>query len=481
MPDGHAAPALAEQLRRRAEALVDQGHAAETLPLLERVALLAPGLGAAVAARVRFALGQYPAAVEAATAALAAAPRDSALLTLRARARFALGMAEAALDDAAAAVMAAPDDRAANLVLGEYLAEAGRYDDAIFLLGRMVAAQPDGLDAQLRLARALLLAGDHAAAAELLAEAERLAPSIAQVAATRSQALLLAGDLAAAAAVAEAALARGLAEAPVHSALAHVLVAQDRMAEAAPHFRAAARLRPQDGYLAHLAAAASGLATERAGDGYVATLFDGYAPRFEESLLALGYRVPGLIRRAVEARLARQGRATLVGPMLDLGCGTGLVGVALLGLVPDGVVGVDLSAAMLREAGAKGLYRALRQADITAALRADAAHYALVTAADVFCYLGALDQVVALCAQRLLPGGALMFSVEGGADGAPWQLAPSGRYRHTRGYVEQAVRAAGLVLTHCVPEPLRREGEGRIEGLFVVAERKESELAREPV
>jgi predicted TPR repeat methyltransferase len=481
MPEGTAAPPLAEQLCRRAEALLAAGHPAEALPLLDRAALLAPGQGSAVAARVRFALGDMAGAAEAATVALAAAPEDAALLRLRALARFSLGLAEAALDDAAAAVMAAPGDRLANLTFGELLAETGRHEDALVLLLRALAADPGDLTAMLRLARGCVLAGRHEDAEALLAEAEARAPGVALVAAQRVQARLVAGDPAGAERVAQAALARGLAEGPVHNALAHVLVAQGRMAEAAPHFRAASRLAPQDAYLAHLAAAASGITTDRPGGSYVATLFDGYAARFEASLLSLGYRVPGLIRRAVEARLEAAGRAALAGPVLDLGCGTGLVGVALLDLAPEGLVGVDLSANMLREAAGKGLYRELRQADIAAAMGDDPARYELITAADVFCYLGALDEVLALCARRLAPGGALMFSVETGAGQQPWQLGPSGRYGHARNYVEQAVAGAGLALRHCAEEALRLDGDGRIEGLFVVAERQEAEHAREPV
>ena len=37
---------------------------------------------------------------------------------------------------------------------------------------------------------------------------------------------------------------------------------------------------------------------------------------------------------------------------------------------------------------------------------------ALIVAADVFCYFGQLDEVLALCRERLSPGGLLLFSVE---------------------------------------------------------------------
>ena len=72
------------------------------------------------------------------------------------------------------------------------------------------------------------------------------------------------------------------------------------------------------------------MAQDRAPEGYVTALFDGDAPYFEAALLSLGYRVPGLIRRAVERLLpAVVAGAAPLGPVLDLGCGTGLAGVAL--------------------------------------------------------------------------------------------------------------------------------------------------------
>ena len=234
-------------------------------------------------------------------------------------------------------------------------------------------------------------AGRHAAAAELLAHCEARAPWTLGIAALRAQAALLAGDAAEAERLARAALARGGVDGAVHSVLAHALVTQDRLAEAGPHFAAAARLAPDSPYLAHLAAASGGTAPDRAPEGYVAALFDGYAPHFEAALLGLGYRVPGLIRRAVERLLpaVAAGGAPL-GPVLDLGCGTGLAGVALSDLLHGPLTGVDLSRRMLEQAAAKGIYARLRQADLAAVLREAGEAYALIIAADVFCYLGDL-------------------------------------------------------------------------------------------
>ncbi|MCI2420756.1 class I SAM-dependent methyltransferase [Saccharopolyspora sp. K220] len=53
------------------------------------------------------------------------------------------------------------------------------------------------------------------------------------------------------------------------------------------------------------------------------------------------------------------------GPVLDAGCGTGLVGVALARRSVSVIDGVDLSQGMLDQARARGVYRNLGKADLT--------------------------------------------------------------------------------------------------------------------
>ncbi|MDO9706973.1 tetratricopeptide repeat protein [Paracraurococcus lichenis] len=464
--------AAAARLAAAARTLLRDGRAEEALPMLDRLGALEDAKStAALRAEALLQLGRPEEAEEAADAAMAGLPEAAPLRRLRARIRLARGRHAPAAEDAAAAVMAEPGDLAGRLLLAAALLEAGRHDEAIWFLGEAWRADPGNPTLQLRLGQAFLRAGRHAAAAEILAQCEATAPGTPGIAALRAQAALLAGAAGEAEAIARAALARGVAEAALHSLLAHALVQQGRLAEAGPHFAAAARLAPGSDYLAHLAAAAGGTAADRAPAAYVATLFDGYAPHFEASLLGLGYRVPGLVRRALERRrpAIAAGQAAL-GPVLDLGCGTGLVGVALSDLPGGPLTGIDLSAAMLEQAAAKGLYAGLRQADIVDALRQDTGAYALIIAADVFCYLGALEPVLALCRARLAPGGLLVFSLERAEPGAAWRLGPQGRYAHAPDYLAACLAGAGLRALECREEALRRDAEQEVPGLLVVAD-----------
>jgi predicted TPR repeat methyltransferase len=461
---------LADRLADQARALLRDGRAEEALPMLDRLGRLTASSSAALRAEAMLQLQRLEEAEAAADAALAEATEEAPLRRLRARIRLARGRHAGAAEDAATAVMAAPGDTAGRLLLATALLEEGRHDEAIWFLGEAWRADPGNPALQARLGQAFMRAGRHEAAAELLAHCEQQAPWTPGIAALRAQAALLADDAPAAERLARAALARGIVGGAVHSVLAHALVSQDRLAEAGPHFAAAARLSPESHYLAHLAAASGGPARDRAPDGYVAALFDGYAPHFEAALLGLGYRVPGLIRRAVERLLpaVAAGQAPL-GPVLDLGCGTGLAGVALSDLLHGPLTGVDLSRRMLEQAAAKGIYAVLRQADLATVLREAGATFALITAGDVFCYLGDLRETLALCRQRLAPGGLLVFSLERAAPGAGWQLGPAGRYAHAPDYLAACLAEAGLQTLECREEALRRDGEATVPGLLVAA------------
>ena len=109
-------------------------------------------------------------------------------------------------------------------------------------------------------------------------------------------------------------------------------------------------------------AVALGQSTQRSPDRWVTTTFDNFAPTFDAHLDSLQYDVP--------RRLAALLRPRLVGPaaILDLGCGTGQVGVAMA--APGcRLVGVDLSPKMLAQAAARNLYDQLQVGEIHAWLR----------------------------------------------------------------------------------------------------------------
>lgn len=201
---------------------------------------------------------------------------------------------------------------------------------------------------------------------------------------------------------------------------------------------------------------------------YVRTLYGGYAPRFEQSLVgALGYRAPDLLLKAVQA--ARPGAR--FGAMLDCGCGTGLAGTAFRPHVEE-LAGVDLSAAMLAKARAKGVYDRLAEAEAVLFLAGEAARgarYHLVVAADVLIYADSLAPFLNAAMSVLAPAGLVAFDVET-HDGNGSILRDTLRYAHAESAVRAALAAAGLRAVSLFSAASRNEKGSPVPGLIVVAE-----------
>ncbi len=229
------------------------------------------------------------------------------------------------------------------------------------------------------------------------------------------------------------------------SNLGRAMREQGQLAEALKCYRQQLALTPDDVVAQHQVNALTGQTSERAPEQYVAGVFDHCAASFDEHLTQhLGYATPAALASAIQLHAQ-----DLPAPwrVLDLGCGTGLMAEAL-GDQAGEMVGVDLSAGMLAQAQAKGCYQRLVQTDLLRMMRAEApASFDLLTSADVFVYLGRLDQEVGAVKRVLKPGGLFAFSLESwlpapGEEGPGYLLNRSGRYSHSEAYVR------GLAVTH---------------------------------
>ena len=238
------------------------------------------------------------------------------------------------------------------------------------------------------------------------------------------------------------------------------------MDAAAEAWRMAAKLDPADraGAALKLALAGKADASDAPPSAFVEALFDQYADKFDHSLVeTLGYRVPDLLADAIAA--ARPGRFGLA---LDLGCGTGLMGERLRGSC-DRLEGFDISAEMLRKARAKGVYDRLEKADLQAfhyeGPRAD-----LVTAADVFMYVGAFEGIVRTVAGLLADDGLFAFSVEKLEANDGFALQSSRRYAHGEAYVRQVLGDAGLRVVSLEQHVIRQDRGEPVAGFVVTAQ-----------
>jgi len=204
---------------------------------------------------------------------------------------------------------------------------------------------------------------------------------------------------------------------------------------------------------------------------YVQSLFDQYAPRFDQALLHhLDYRGPDLLFEAVLAVRTAARQPAFFARAIDLGCGTGLAAAAFSRLVGE-LIGIDLSPGMIERARATGLYAELEVADMLEGLRdRPDASADLVLAGDAMVYVSDLLPVVSEARRVLAAGGLLAFTVETHAgDGV---IIGNGlRYAHGTEYLRRAMTAAGLVVAHLEPASTRNEDNIPVPGLVVVATR----------
>lgn len=139
----------------------------------------------------------------------------------------------------------------------------------------------------------------------------------------------------------------------------------------------------------------------------VASLYDGWASRYEADMAAAGYRHP-TICLALLARHLKRGES----PVLDAGAGTGLIGEWLKITGYPVVEALDISPGMLAVAAAKGCYSALHRAALGTPLPFDNHHFAGIVAAGVFTcgHVGAegLHELVRICR----PGGIIALTVK---------------------------------------------------------------------
>ncbi len=252
-------------------------------------------------------------------------------------------------------------------------------------------------------------------------------------------------------------------------------IVRERLGELGTAIRAwsrAAELDPEGGLGAQVRLSAHGGDAEAEAQrrAYVETLFDQYAPRFETELVeGLDYVVPdllaGMIAEAVKKYdIGQFARAA------DLGSGTGLMGERVAHLVSF-LEGVDLSEAMNAQCAQKGVYGRLEQGDVGAFLAGRKGAFDLITAADVFMYCGALEDVMRSAFAALREGGLFVFSVERHDGPESEVLRTSLRYAHNAEHLQNLLLLAGFELVEERTETIRLDRGEPVQGALFVARR----------
>jgi predicted TPR repeat methyltransferase len=345
-------------------------------------------------------------------------------------------------------------------------AQENRFDDAIRLLRAGARQDPHSVEAHNDLGNVLAILQRHDEAAAGFRIAIALRPDFAEA----------------------------------HNNLGNALAKQGRSDEAVEHFAQAVTLRPgyaqawlgrarvlkrlnrqQEAVVAYRGALAKGgdpevirfflaslgaePAPAAAPNRLISSIYDQHADHYDQHMLrTLKYRIPDLLFDAM-VRLLPSRRLDI----LDLGCGTGLLGARFRPLART-LRGVDISPKMLELARQRRIYDNLVCGELVEFLQKQTEELDLAVAADVFAYIGDLSRAFHEVRGALKDGGLFGFSVEVG-EGRDFVLRPTLRYAHSAAYVRRLSQEHGFVIETIESKVLRREDGHDVAGHIAILRR----------
>ena len=392
-----------------------------------------------------------------------------------------LGKLEEAETSYKKAIAIKPDFAGAHSNLGSTLKELGRLEEAETSYKKAIAIKPDFAEAHYNLANTLKELDKLEDAASSYNKAIAIKPNYAEAHSNLGITLQKLGRLEDAEASYNKAIAIKPNYAEAHSNLGNTLKELGKLKDAETSYKKAIALKPEYAEnLSHAIASISGLNPARATNAYVSDLFDDYAKKLESSLVEdLNYKTPTLIANFLLPLVSSENPNF---DILDLGCGTGLAGEALIGLART-LVGVDLSREMLKIAEAKNIYNRLIQDEIHHALSQErGASFDLVVASDVFVYIGDIRAVFDQVYDILKVDGFFAYSTEalfsvnnGKEDLLPdYKLNQNGRYSHSSKYLLGLIDANRFSLHTLEVTQIRLEKRQPVMGYVVILQKNKS-------
>ena len=233
---------------------------------------------------------------------------------------------------------------------------------------------------------------------------------------------------------------------------------QNKLNLAKKYYQDTLKLDPKFSEAEHILNSISGKTSKFAPREYVEKLFDNYANEFDNSLLNdLNYKTPKIIKKII-----LNDKNNKSGSVLDLGCGTGLMGEELK-LNFHYIDGVDLSKLMIEKAYEKKIYRNLFHEEIERHLNGTILDYDYFVAADVFVYIGDLSNIFRIIKNKNKRKGRLIFSTEH-CDREEYALTNKGRYTHSRKYIENLCKRFGYNIIFFDKFQIRKDNDINIIG-----------------
>ena len=358
-----------------------------------------------------------------------------------------------------------PNDAEAHNNLGNTLKKLGRLEEAEASFRQSIALKPDYAEAYFNLGGTLDKLGRLEEAEASFRQSIALKPDYAEAHSNLGVINRKKGKLEEAEENYLQAITSKPDYANAHYNLGNTFKEQGRYNDAIASYMRAIALKPEFEEAKHMHAALSGETTVTAPRNYVEGLFDKYADKFEISLIdKLQYNSPKIISEMI----LKNSKIDFLGSIMDLGCGTGLFGIEIRQFC-EHLEGVDLSEKMLDKAKEKNIYNNLIKQDILDYLSNEDLNFDYFVSTDVFVYIGDLFDVFRLIKSRNKTEGKLAFSTEH-YEGERFCLEKSGRYSHSKKYIESLCKTFGYKLNHFETLALRKEKNQYISGGFYLLE-----------
>ena len=259
--------------------------------------------------------------------------------------------------------------------------------------------------------------------------------------------------------------------APAHHNIGLAYKEKNMLPEAIEHLERAAELDPSNSLTKfHLETAKAGN-TDKSSTEYVKNLYDRAAGVFEDNLLGhLDYKGPEVMWKLLQQHCPDQRFENVI----DLGCGTGLMGVKIRDICGT-LKGMDLSDSMVEEAKKKKVYDELHVASLTDYLENDGNTYDMITCVDVFIYIKDLEAAFEEISKHLKTGAIFAYSLEkldDKHDDDIWVDPKTHRHKHKQSYVRMLADKYGLEEIVMHEEALRLEHGKPVPSSCVIVRKK---------
>ena len=245
----------------------------------------------------------------------------------------------------------------------------------------------------------------------------------------------------------------------IYNNLGNTFHDQNNLDNAISAFKKSIDLNPNYEQATHLLASLNGNNVEKAPSNYVEELFDNYAENFENHLVKkLKYST-----KRVKDIILKYSNKKSFKSVLDLGCGTGLVGLEIKKFSKK-LTGVDISKKMISKARSKKIYDELVCKELISYLKDNRLNHELIIASDVLTYFGKCDEIFDLIKNNNSCKKTFFSFTTEHTEEQNYILDTSGRFKHSYEYIENLCSVYNFKLKYFEKNILRENKNEPVDG-----------------